>query len=75
MTLARSTSHKQVIDLFLPLGSRRQPDFKLKAPDQMSQRQLILRAMQDPKWIDFRRNWRRKKTPEADKEEKLKGKL
>ncbi|KWU41324.1 hypothetical protein RHOSPDRAFT_23217 [Rhodotorula sp. JG-1b] len=55
--------------------ARRQPNFKLKAPGQMSQRQLILRAMQDPKWIEFRRNWRRKKTAEADKEEKLKGKL
>ncbi|KAG0657508.1 hypothetical protein C6P46_006477 [Rhodotorula mucilaginosa] len=57
------------------IAYRRQPDFKLKAPGQMSQRQLILRAMQDPKWIEFRRNWRRKKTAEADKEEKLKGKL
>ncbi|GAA6043602.1 hypothetical protein JCM8097_008282 [Rhodosporidiobolus ruineniae] len=46
----------------------RPPDFPLYAPNELRQDELIQRAMQDPKWHDFRRNWVQKRREEGEEE-------
>ncbi|BGO92062.1 hypothetical protein NBRC10512_000793 [Rhodotorula toruloides] len=52
------------------LAYNRSPDFLLRAPDEMSQRDLIRRAMKEPKFHEFRRKWREKR-PVMEREGKL----
>ncbi|BGP32745.1 8-oxo-dGTP diphosphatase [Rhodotorula toruloides] len=52
------------------LAYKRSPDFLLRAPDEMSQRDLIRRAMKEPKFHEFRRKWREKR-PVMEREGKL----
>ncbi|GAA5872976.1 hypothetical protein JCM8547_003278 [Rhodosporidiobolus lusitaniae] len=50
----------------------RPPDYPLFAPSELPQPQLIARAIQDPKWHEFRKRWEEKKVGKAEVQ---KGKL